>query len=60
MAFVKKLTFESNDLGIEADLLLTFDDQPIAGLYKSYYPSAFAYVYPYTLHLFIFVAARSH
>ncbi|KAG2034038.1 hypothetical protein BDR03DRAFT_966049 [Suillus americanus] len=42
MAFVKRLTFESNDLGIDVDLLLTFDDQPIADLYKKYYPSAFA------------------
>ncbi|KAG1884354.1 hypothetical protein F4604DRAFT_204992 [Suillus subluteus] len=41
MAFVKKLTFESNDLGIDVDLLLTFDDQPIADLYKKYYPSAY-------------------
>ncbi|KAG1808910.1 uncharacterized protein BJ212DRAFT_1579795 [Suillus subaureus] len=40
--FVKKLTFECNDLGIDVDLLLTFDDQPIAELYKKYYPSAFA------------------
>ncbi|KAG1742157.1 hypothetical protein EDB19DRAFT_1907625 [Suillus lakei] len=40
--FVKKLTFESNNLGIDVDLLLTFDDQPIAELYKKYYPSAFA------------------
>ncbi|KAG1742158.1 hypothetical protein EDB19DRAFT_675476 [Suillus lakei] len=39
---VKKLTFVSRDLGINADLLLTFDDQPIAELYKNYYPSAFA------------------
>ncbi|KAG1859586.1 hypothetical protein DFJ58DRAFT_726299 [Suillus subalutaceus] len=43
MAFVKKLTFESNDLGIDLNLLLTFDDQSIAdGLYKNCYPSAFA------------------
>ncbi|KAG2029946.1 hypothetical protein BDR03DRAFT_975278 [Suillus americanus] len=42
MAFVRKLSFESNDLGIDVDLLLTFDDQPIADLYKKYYPSAFA------------------
>ncbi|KAG1844490.1 hypothetical protein F4604DRAFT_1979216 [Suillus subluteus] len=43
MTFVKKLTFESNDLGIDVNLLLTFDDQSIAdGLYKSCYPSAFA------------------
>ncbi|KAG1742164.1 hypothetical protein EDB19DRAFT_1907633 [Suillus lakei] len=42
--FVTKLTFVSRDLGIDADLLLTFDDQPIPGLYKKYYPSAFAYV----------------
>ncbi|KAG2029945.1 hypothetical protein BDR03DRAFT_224608 [Suillus americanus] len=39
---VKKLSFVSRDLGIDADLLLTFDDQPIAGLYKTYYPSAVA------------------
>ncbi|KAG1808908.1 uncharacterized protein BJ212DRAFT_629519 [Suillus subaureus] len=31
-----------NDLGIDADLLLTFDDQPTAEMYKKYYPSAFA------------------
>ncbi|KAG2154309.1 uncharacterized protein EDB93DRAFT_1248508 [Suillus bovinus] len=37
-----KLTFVSRDLGIDAELLLTFDDQPIAGMYKDYYPSAFA------------------
>ncbi|KAG2143604.1 hypothetical protein DEU56DRAFT_979295 [Suillus clintonianus] len=42
MAFVKKLNFECNDLGLNVDLLLTFDDQPIGDLYKKYYPSAFA------------------
>ncbi|KAG2034047.1 hypothetical protein BDR03DRAFT_1001792 [Suillus americanus] len=42
MAFVKRLTFESIDLGIDVDLLLTFDDQPDDGMYKKYYPSAFA------------------
>ncbi|KAG2154328.1 uncharacterized protein EDB93DRAFT_1269715 [Suillus bovinus] len=41
-AFVKKLTFKSQDLGADIDLLLTFDDQPIGELYKKYYPSAFA------------------
>ncbi|KAG2034046.1 hypothetical protein BDR03DRAFT_966062 [Suillus americanus] len=39
---VKKLSFVSRDLGIDADLVLAFDDQPIAGIYKDYYPSAFA------------------
>ncbi|KAG2125427.1 hypothetical protein DEU56DRAFT_570006 [Suillus clintonianus] len=42
MAFVKKLNFESNDLGLDVDLLLTFDDQPLGELYTKYYPSAFA------------------
>lgn len=39
---VKTLNFESKDLGIDVNLLLTFDDQSIAGLYKECYPSAFA------------------
>ncbi|KAG1742173.1 hypothetical protein EDB19DRAFT_1907639 [Suillus lakei] len=42
MALVKTLTFESTDLGIDVDILLTFDDQPMAGMYKNYFPSAFA------------------
>ncbi|KAG2132155.1 uncharacterized protein EDB93DRAFT_1255340 [Suillus bovinus] len=36
-----KLTFISRDLGIDVELLLTFDDQPVVGMYKDYYPSAF-------------------
>ncbi|KAG2138695.1 uncharacterized protein EDB93DRAFT_1106270 [Suillus bovinus] len=40
-AFVKQLNFESNDLGIDFDLLLTFDDQSIPNIYQDYYPSAF-------------------
>lgn len=40
--FIEKLSFESTDLGIDLDLLLTFDDHPVAGLYKTYYPSVFA------------------
>ncbi|KAG2362075.1 hypothetical protein BDR07DRAFT_1074614 [Suillus spraguei] len=39
---VKTLNFESKDLGIDVNLLLTFDDQSIPGLYKTCHPSAFA------------------
>ena len=40
--FVRNLTFRCENLGAPADLVLTFDDQPIPGIYKDYYPSAFA------------------
>lgn len=39
---VKTVNFVSNNLGINANLLLVFDDDSKAGLYKDYYPSAFA------------------
>ncbi|KAG2157684.1 uncharacterized protein EDB93DRAFT_1325913 [Suillus bovinus] len=41
-AFVKKLTFQSNNLGADLDLVLAFDSQPIDDLYKNCYPLAFA------------------
>lgn len=30
----------SKDLGVEATLLLTFDDQPMPGMYQDYFPTA--------------------
>ncbi|KAG2154310.1 uncharacterized protein EDB93DRAFT_1269708 [Suillus bovinus] len=39
---VKRLTFKSKDLGVDVDLLLTFDEQPDVKVFKDYYPSAFA------------------
>ena len=35
----------SKDLGVEATLLLTFDDQPMPGMYQTYFPTAWRYEY---------------
>ena len=53
--FIRKLTFQSKDLGADATLVLTFNDDKIPGIYNTIFPTAFKYVYFLFLSQLIYV-----
>jgi len=42
--FTRTLTFRSSELGTDATLVLTFNDDEIPGIYKTTFPTAFKYI----------------
>ena len=45
MSFTRTLVFRSYDLGRDSNLILTFDNSKIPGIYKDVFPTAFKYVF---------------
>ena len=43
--FVRTLTFRTHDLGVDATLVFTFNDDNIPGIYENVFPTAFMYAH---------------